>query len=306
MKRLLLVLLIVSTVCALYGCEKPNVGAEKKESREQEQIKDMETKEETNKNSKIQSNERETDSVLRKIQNWYTGEIWNNFVDFDAYRETGKDCTGSDIDIEFVYNNFIESYKHKDEYDSYINSLTEEYGGLKKIWGKMNEQIELIYQDLEANGVTQGREGLELDLLRQYSEKFYELISEYCNKGKPNENMSLGKLENATKNIGEDKSEGDIDDLEKYLSDFCTGKRVQMAAEMVGAEKGFKYSDESTKFEVYQYDINSEQYKNAKEQGKIYLKDFNTYVDVAAVNGRFVLITDGNDELIKKFESYPQ
>lgn len=126
----------------------------------------------------VESSGNETENMLSTIKKWYTGEIWNKFVDFDAFRETGKDCTGSDIDIEFAYAGFLKSYELKEQYDSYINSLPEEYGELKDVWSKMNEQIELAYQDLEKNGVSVGKPELELDLLRQYSEKFYELIPE--------------------------------------------------------------------------------------------------------------------------------
>lgn len=118
----------------------------------------------------------EAEDMLVTIKDWYVGEIWNNFVDFDWYRTTGKDSTGSDIDIEFAFNSFLGSYALKEEYNSYINSLPEEYAELKDVWSKMNEQIELIYQDLNTNGVAQGQPDLNLDLLRQYSERFYELI----------------------------------------------------------------------------------------------------------------------------------
>lgn len=118
--------------------------------------------------------EKSVDDMLFEIKNWYIGDIWNNFVDFDSYRTSGKDCTGSEIDIEFAYDDFLESYELKDEYNSYINSLPEDYEDLKSVWSKMNEQIENIYNDLETNGLDEGLPRLELDLLRQYSDKFYE------------------------------------------------------------------------------------------------------------------------------------
>lgn len=134
--------------------------------------KDMEGGQEPDSNPE----ENETDNMLSTIKDWYVGEIWNNFVDFSWYRETGKDSTGSDIDIEFAFNGFLESYALKEEYNAYINSISGENGELAEVWNKMNEQIELIYQDLQTNGVSEGSPSLELDLLRQYSERFYELI----------------------------------------------------------------------------------------------------------------------------------
>lgn len=120
--------------------------------------------------------ENSVEDMLYEIENWYTGDIWNNFVDFDSYRLTGKDCTGSDIDIEFAYKNFKKSYAQKDEYDSYINSLSDEYADLKEAWNKMNEQIEIIYADLEANGIKEGDERLSLSLLDQYADAFDDYI----------------------------------------------------------------------------------------------------------------------------------
>lgn len=137
--------------------------------------KDME--DETSESEKAKSEKaKSAEEMLSEIQNWYVGDIWNNFVDFDSYRQTGKDCTGSEIDIDFAYEDFKEKYALKEEYNSYISSLSEEYGDLKNVWGKMNEQIEMIYTDLEENGMRECAVGLKLDLLRQYSDKFYELI----------------------------------------------------------------------------------------------------------------------------------
>ena len=49
--------------------------------------------------------------AMSVISNWYIGDIWNNFVDFQSYRQSGLDCTGSKIDIDFAYKNLKNSYK---------------------------------------------------------------------------------------------------------------------------------------------------------------------------------------------------
>lgn len=116
--------------------------------------------------------EKSESEMLFTINNWYVGDIWNNFVDFRDYRETGKDCTGADIDIEFAYQEFKEAYEKKNEYHDYINGLSDEFNSIKDEWNKMNEQIELIYADLEKNGVQQGAPALNLDLLNQYGTAF--------------------------------------------------------------------------------------------------------------------------------------
>ena len=115
---------------------------------------------------------------LSEINNWYIGDIWNNFVNFDSYRLNGKDCTGSDIDIDYAYEQFEKAYAKKEQYDSYINALSDDkYSDLKKAWSKMNEQIELIYNDLQENGIKEGSPRFSLDLLRQYSDAFYSYIN---------------------------------------------------------------------------------------------------------------------------------
>lgn len=116
---------------------------------------------------------------LSEIQNWFIGDVWNNFVNFDFYRSTGKDCTGSDIDIEFAYEQFKKTYTLKDEYNSYINALPDDtYADIKNYWSKMNEQIDSIYKDLEENGLEQGTEKLSLSLLQQYSDAFRDGVKE--------------------------------------------------------------------------------------------------------------------------------
>lgn len=112
------------------------------------------------------------------IKNWYTGDVWNQFVDFQAYRLNGLDCTGSKIDIDFAYKNFKKTYKLMREYDAYIKSLGSKYPEIKETWSLMKKQIETIYADLDKNGVENDGSYLDLDLLRQYSDRFYDLVNE--------------------------------------------------------------------------------------------------------------------------------
>lgn len=147
------------------------------------QIVDNETGEVLDDSSAQDDSQEDTssDSIpdkLSEINNWYIGDIWNNFVNFDSYRLNGKDCTGSDIDIDYAYEQFEKAYAKKEQYDSYINALSDdEYSDLKKAWDKMNEQIELIYNDLQENGIKEGSPRFSLDLLRQYSDAFYSYIN---------------------------------------------------------------------------------------------------------------------------------
>jgi len=116
--------------------------------------------------------------ALSNIGNWYT-DIWNYFVNFQSYRENGMDCTGAEIDIDFAYSEFEEEYKSLEEYDNYISNISDKYSDIKNVWVKMKEQIELIYADVSTNGVKQGGEYINLDLLSQYSSSFRECIDEF-------------------------------------------------------------------------------------------------------------------------------
>lgn len=148
-------------------------------------IVDKETEEvlyNSEENSNTKQNDEEEKSIedmLKEINNWYVSDIWNNFVDFDSYRKTGKDCTGSEIDIDFAYEKFKKSYEKKNEYDSYIDELSDEYIEIKETWNKMSEQIDIVYKDLEDNGIENGGESLSLDYLRQYSDYFWDLVYDY-------------------------------------------------------------------------------------------------------------------------------
>lgn len=114
--------------------------------------------------------------AIKEVENWYIGDVWNNFVDFASYREDGLDCTGSEIDIDFAYSQFKKKYELKEKYDTFIASLPDDYTELKESWNKMSEQISLIYNDLEVNGVVQGGPPLNLSLLEQYSDVFEEQV----------------------------------------------------------------------------------------------------------------------------------
>lgn len=135
--------------------------------------------EESNNTTENVEEEKSVEDMIQEINNWYVSEVWNNFVDFDSYRKTGKDCTGSEIDIDFAYEKFKKSYEKKNEYDSYINELSDEYIEFKETWNKMSEQIDIVYKDLEDNGIENGGESLSLDYLRQYSDYFWDLVYDY-------------------------------------------------------------------------------------------------------------------------------
>lgn len=96
-----------------------------------------------------------------------------------------------------------------------------------------------------------------------------------------------------------------LSDLENYLLDnnALSGKRTEMAADMVGAVNGFKYSE--PKVEIYEYDINSNEYKTLSNGNEISLKGMeNVTVKSTAINGKFVLFGDVPQNVIDAFNSY--
>lgn len=118
--------------------------------------------------------------MLMEISNWYTG-IWNYYVDFQSYRDTGKDCTGSTIDIEFAYSKYKDEYTNLEKYTDYINKLSDDYAVVKEDWNKTVEQMNLINAEIEANGIEFGGESINLDLLDQYGQAFSNDVYDFEN-----------------------------------------------------------------------------------------------------------------------------
>lgn len=62
------------------------------------------------------------------------------------------------------------------EYDAYICSLGSKYSEIKDTWSLMKKQIAPMYADLVENGVDNDGSSLDLDLLSQYSNHFYNAV----------------------------------------------------------------------------------------------------------------------------------
>lgn len=120
------------------------------------------------------------------------------------------------------------------------------------------------------------------------------------------------QAENNSQNVSEEttpqpeaQSEPTLADIENYMLDngMLSGNRIQMAADMVGAIDGFKYSDSGV--EIYEYDTESETYITLSGGGEIELKGMSGYtVGCVAVNGKFVLFGEPSEDAIKCFENF--
>ena len=97
-----------------------------------------------------------------------------------------------------------------------------------------------------------------------------------------------------------------LESLCQYLesSDLVSGERIEMAGEMIGAISGVKYTD--CNVEIYEYDTDSEKYKNLVSTGKVTLEGFNVDVTPSAIHDQYVLICDdapNKDALLDAFNS---
>ena len=91
--------------------------------------------------------------------------------------------------------------------------------------------------------------------------------------------------------------------MEDYLLDLglLTGERTEMAAEMIGAESGFKYGD----VEIYEFDESSDSYQKLAAGKSVELEGMEGFgISAAAVNGKYVLGGSPSEEDINAFNEY--
>jgi hypothetical protein len=96
-----------------------------------------------------------------------------------------------------------------------------------------------------------------------------------------------------------------LEDLASYLKEnnMIKGEPVGVPAEMLGAISGAKYGDVA----IYEYDKESDSYKNLVENGYVTLQGMGTKIEPSAVNDKYMLLCDkaeNRDEIIKIFIEY--
>lgn len=135
-----------------------------------------------------------------------------------------------------------------------------------------------------------------------------------CGEGSDNEEAANSKTEstiNNSESIDEEtelessSKEKTLSDIESYMqsSGILSGERTQMAADIVGAIDGFKYTDSGV--EVYEYDINSEEYTALSNGEEIELKGMEGFtIGAIAINGKYVLMGEPSQEAIDVFSSF--
>ncbi len=108
-----------------------------------------------------------------------------------------------------------------------------------------------------------------------------------------------------TQEAPQEKKDASLDDIEQHMleNNAVSGEKTQMVADMIGAISGFKYSDSNV--EIYEYDVNSKNYKALTKGKKIPIEGFEGYeVGAAAINGKFVLMGEPSKKAINAFNSF--
>ncbi|MEK3788073.1 hypothetical protein [Paenibacillus sp. FSL K6-1230] len=89
---------------------------------------------------------------LSEIRNYIVADLWNaGFVDVSSYIHTGTSSTGQNLDVEFTVDLLGNSMAKKAEYDEYVKNLDEKYAQAKKIWTKLSEEADRLYQHIQDN-----------------------------------------------------------------------------------------------------------------------------------------------------------
>ena len=121
-----------------------------------------------------------TDNDVTAAQNWMT-DMWNDCVDIKAYVESGTDCTGEEIDIDFFVESAKIDYEKKDKYNDIIHSLDDTVDGQKMLimsWDKCIEQVDSLLVKAFEETPRPNDESYEFntDLFRQYFKEFDDSI----------------------------------------------------------------------------------------------------------------------------------
>ena len=102
----------------------------------------------------------------------------------------------------------------------------------------------------------------------------------------------------------EEKYDDTLEGIEKYFSDkgLLSGDRIKKEASMIGGIDGFAYKEAD--IEIYEYDVDSEEYKTLSSGESVPIKGMESYsITADAVNGKFVLLSD-NKKIIKAFNDF--
>lgn len=121
------------------------------------------------------------------------------------------------------------------------------------------------------------------------------LLSKFVESAKNDTKIPEVKEDKKVENMSFDKFEAILKD-----NGYTISEKTTMAAQIVGGKEGIKYETNNGSFELYRFDISSDAYKKAKENGSVTLDGFGDFPVV--MNKDFILLTnDVSQKIIDAF-----
>ena len=125
-------------------------------------------------NNDIEANK--PSNKLKIIKNEFVTELWNEvFCDISWYINSGINSTGGELDIEYVIRKADNLMQKRDEYNNYIENLTDnEFTEIKYIWSKLINEIDTLYAKIkkETQSANNPTYEFSIDNLDTYSSDF--------------------------------------------------------------------------------------------------------------------------------------
>lgn len=103
--------------------------------------------------------------------------IWNElFCNVSHYFDNGKDSIGEEFDFDKAMKKADLIMSKKDEYDTFMNNLSDDYKELKEVWNKILPETEKLYDKLKKDRPTAMDEDYDFDV-DIYIEYMYDFQS---------------------------------------------------------------------------------------------------------------------------------
>lgn len=126
------------------------------------------------------------EAQLQEISSYLT-ELWNDgFVNISWYASRGTNSVGDTIDIELLVERLGKTVEKKEEYDTYIAELGEEYDEIKSIWPKLSAEIDKLNDQLQTKLPEANVDYPDFDtgLFKQYNDVYDESLDALIEKAK--------------------------------------------------------------------------------------------------------------------------
>lgn len=123
--------------------------------------------------------------VVIEANDWVTN-MWNKCVDpIYWYTTDGTGINGASIDIDNVLKECDNYYAEYNSHNKAVNALSDEYKNFKEYYGKIKEQIDIIYPQIKANKPV-SKAGTDYDdnmeIFYEYQVKLYNEVKNKYSK----------------------------------------------------------------------------------------------------------------------------